>query len=101
MKSKTTRNVLDNICDQCNSSSYCTLKELLLVTQRFDNRVLIQIKCIEIFKYEESERQGFDIGWSAAGLAWVDQGWAALFDENFDTQIDPRELYKKIKAQLQ
>lgn len=94
---KTSANVIDNICDNCSMTGYCTLKEILLVTQHLDDRVLVQMKCIEIFKYEQSEKEGYDIGWSEAGMRWVDQLWASHFADVYDPNKKPRIIYQEIK----
>ena len=103
MAKKLSTEVLNGVCESCpNCSGYCTLKEILLVTQSFDNRVIVQIKCMEIFKYEQSEIDGKDIGWTEAGIRWAELGWAKVFADVYDhdPDIKPRQIYAVIKSRL-
>lgn len=96
---KTSLKVLDSICDLC-QGKYCTLKEILHISNRFDNRFLVQIKCMEIFKYERSSECKEDIGWEATGILWADEGYAKLFAEYYTNDKTPREIYNSICDRL-
>lgn len=50
-------------------------------------RAAMQLDCVEIFKYEESEREGVDIGWTEAFIRWGVQKGDACFAQRF------REVY--------
>lgn len=99
-KRKVSKKVLDNLCEGCHSTPYCTLREILLITQRFDDRLLIQVKCIEIYKYEESQKEGKDIGWDEASIRWAKNGYAEEFAKVYDNIITPTDLYKIIKNNI-
>jgi len=88
-------------CEGC--SKYCFLK-LFVESLHPEAFVLIQLKCIEFFKWEESEREGEDIGWNEAGMRWAMNGYACCFREIFNEELTPKENYiltiekvKKIK----
>jgi hypothetical protein len=85
--------------DNCNKP-YCFFK-IFLETQHPDPRILCQFKCIEIFKWEESEREKFDIGFSEAGMRWVTLGWASAFAEVYEEGVALREIYRRTKSFLE
>lgn len=80
-------------CEKC--CDYCFIKEVLLSIKPSVD-VLMQIKCIEKFKWEESERLNYDIGWNKAGMMWVDKGYASKFRSKYKEGIDFQELYTLI-----
>lgn len=77
MDNKTYKKIIEEMaCEKCHD--YCFLKQIILsISPKAD--LLIQLKCIEKFKYEESERQKKDIGWNLAGILWADKGFAKSF----------------------
>lgn len=79
----------------CPHGCYCTLKEILIRAPR-DVRVLVQIKCIEKFKYERSADAKKDIGWEEAFRLWVDEGHAAAFARHFDEGAHFGEVYRAV-----
>ena len=80
----------------CHAEKYCLLKEII-VCSHDSPRFLVQLKCVEKFKYEESQRRGKDIGWDEAHLEWVSLGYAKKFADLYDEDLTAVELYKKIK----
>ena len=94
------RKILDDICqdEPCLANGeYCLLKEIILSTG-LSKRTLLQLKCVEKFKYEQSERQGYDIGWEGAFSHWVDLKYADKFAKIYDEdeELSFIEIYKKI-----
>lgn len=86
--------ILTEIGEECACrKGYCFFRKLV-ETMHPDIRMLVQMKCIEKFKYEESERQGDDIGWHDAGMRWVDDGFAENFADVYDEELAVREVYK-------
>lgn len=88
---------LNEVCDCKNK--YCLIKEIILCSHQ-DPRFLIQLKCIEIFKWEESEKQRDDIGWDEAHVEWVAKGYAKRFAELYVEDMPAEELYSKIKDSM-
>jgi len=76
---------------------WCLLKEIS-ACKYSDPRFFIQLKAIEHFKYEESERQGRDIGWEEAHMLWVEQGFAKEFADFYDEELTAEDIYDKILA---
>lgn len=97
MKKEDINCLLKNLCDEyCPSDKYCILKEIIIYTHKFEPRFLIQLKCIEIFKYEESEKLQKALDWDQAFLKWVEDGYAKIFADVYNEKANPRQLYKKI-----
>lgn len=89
------KQVLDDIVsDECDKK-YCILREIFAQTGIFDDRTALQLKCIEKFKYEESERQKKDIGWDEATKSWCKLGYAKKYAEVYDPEKSFKELYKQ------
>lgn len=87
--------VISEIAEECScSNGYCFFRKLI-ETMHPDIRMLVQMKCIEKFKYEESERQRDNIGWHRAGMQWVDDGFAKRFADVYDEELTVREIYKR------
>jgi len=82
------------VCDQCDHE-YCLLKELLL-SMHPSERMLMQMKCIEKFKFEKSKEEDHDIGWSDAATRWVTEGHAKKFAILFNEEKKIRSLYNEI-----
>lgn len=86
--------VLDQLsCDKC--CDYCFIKEILKSIKPSVD-LLIQLKCIEKFKWEESERSKHDIGWNNACFLWAERGYASKFRSLYRKDIDLEELYSII-----
>lgn len=90
----------------CGSVSYCPLEEPFLrivasskISTEDLERIVIQWKCVEKFKKEESERQRCDIGKTNAWILWAERGCAENFARNFSfyqrREISLEELYRR------
>lgn len=86
-KSKLLKELCPGHCQE-----YCFLKAFFELSN-FDQRMLIQLKCIEKFKYEEGERQKNDIGWENATRLWIDKGYALKFSEIYNPELSVNENY--------
>jgi len=108
--------VLEQICKDCNEN-YCTVREILkqyssiqisqcqhahddhfycdnfsaLVKCGLSDRVLLQIKCIEEYKWIKSQESGYDIGWNNAILGWIAEGYAEKFANLYSKGM--RDIY--------
>lgn len=85
-------------CAECKGENrWCLLKEVIISSHDDEYvRFLKQLKCLEIFKYHESEKAGKDIGWEQAWLSWVDVGHAKKFGDMYAPEMDAVSLYYKI-----
>lgn len=94
------REICDEITETCackDKDGYCFYR-MLITHQRPALRMLIQVECIEKFKWEESERQGHDIGNTDAAQMWCENGLAEAFAEAYSEDLSVKEIYKKTIA---
>ncbi len=77
---------------------YCFFK-VFVESQHPSERTLIQIKCIEIFKYYCGQVLGVDIGFPEACQRWVDEGYAKAFSMVFDETKSIKEIYELTEKQ--
>ena len=92
------RELLEDLCcEYCEPKRYCILKEFL-VSLHPSPRMMIQLKCLDKFKMEESKKEDKDIGWTATVERWIEKGYAASFAKLYDEDedISVLVLYKKI-----
>jgi hypothetical protein len=83
----------DLVCEYCPTGGYCLLKEYLIVLQS-DPRMLIQLKCLEKYKYELSSKSNKDVGWSDTLVSWVESGLAKKFADLYTISPDiPFKLF--------
>ena len=94
-KAKLAKKINEIVKSYCGDNCYCLLKEIL-VCNHHDPRFFIQLKCIEHFKFELSEKEGKDVGWETAHLSWVASGCAKLFADHYDEDIEAEHIYAKI-----
>jgi hypothetical protein len=93
------KEIVDELtCDNC-QSDYCFLKKFVESLHPAP-RVLIQLKCVEKFKWEESEREGKDIDWNEAGMRWGQNGYAVAFAKVYDEDLSAKEIYKRTMAEI-
>jgi len=83
----------DIISDEC-SGRYCILQEVIKHSGMQDF-MLEQMKCIEKYKFEESEREKRDIGWDEAVRRWVDTGAAERYSRVYQEGLGFKELYRR------
>lgn len=88
------REIIEDICGDC-KRKYCILKEIILHSG-LNDRSLEQLKCVERLKYEKSDKNGGDIGWSEAHLLWVREGYAERFSEIYKDGMRNGEIYRLI-----
>jgi len=86
------------VCDNC-TSEYCFLKKFI-ESLHPSPIVLIQFKCIERFKWEESERENKALDWNEAAFMWSDNGYATAFRKVFDEDLTVREIYSRTMNEM-
>lgn len=92
-----TRKMLDTICEgECEPHKYCILKEIILASQ--SNRVLSQLKCVEVHKYLVSKKANREYSWQEAMTDWVDSRKAEYFAQVYDEELSAIEIYKRIET---
>jgi hypothetical protein len=90
------REMLEDICSEyCEKDHYCILKEFL-VSSHQSTRLLLQLKCVDKFKFERSKENGSDLGWQRCMEEWVECGYAVKFAEVYDEKKSFTKIYKEI-----
>lgn len=89
------RSVVEDISEGCPPGKYCILKEIVLNSGMSD-RLLVQLKCIEKFKFEKSSHCGRDIGWEEAHKEWIREGFSEKFRLSYSEGMSFREIYPVI-----
>jgi len=96
MKNSAFRKFLYEICEDCDchnsNNPYCTLIEFISDSNHSTPRFLMQLKCVEKFKYELHR----DMTWDDALSIWVNNGYAKIFSDKYNEDIKFKELYKSI-----
>jgi len=91
---KDRRKLLEDIAG-CTRGHYCTLKEILCSGPR-TGREILQIKCVEKFKYDRSNWQRRHIDWDEAFKTWIEEGNARRFSELYHDGIHFETIYRRI-----
>ena len=87
--------VIREIAQDCDcKDGYCFFREVIM-HQHPDLRMLIQIECLEKFKYVRSQKHKKDIGSHSAGQLWVDEGFAKKFAEVYNEDLTVREIFRR------
>lgn len=88
--------LLDQCAENC-KEKYCFFKTLAL-EKNTNPKLLTQVKCVEIFKWEKSVQAHDDIGWKKAWDLWVEEGYATAFSQAYnpdDDDLSIRKVYQK------
>jgi hypothetical protein len=90
------RRLLDEIGeDYCPEGKYCIFKEFLLAAHP-SRRLLVQLKCVDRWKFIKSKDAGRDIGWEDALRTWTEDGYAEKFAEAYDDKKTEKNVFKQI-----
>lgn len=87
--------MVDLCSEYCEKDKWCLLKEIL-VSLHPDPRLLVQLKCVEKFKYEISKEENKEIGWSEALAKWIDEGYAEKFSGIYEEDKNFRAIYNEV-----
>ena len=94
-KETTAKKIEEVVCPYCTTGKWCLLKEIL-VSKHTDPRFLIQLKCIEHLKWEESQTVGHDIKWELANKIWIERGFEEAFAQFYSEELTAEQIYEKI-----
>lgn len=90
------RQLLNELCsDYCPVNYDCILKDLF-VAMHPDKRTLVQLKCMEKFRLEASEKEQRHIDHADAMRRWVDEGYAEAFAHVYSEACHVNELYTQV-----
>jgi hypothetical protein len=71
---------------------------MFLEHQHPDLRVLCQIKCIEMLKWERSEKAGHELKMDEIAIQWCSEGWARAFAQVYEEGVAIRDIYYRTKT---
>ena len=95
------RQRLYEICKDCHCQNptdpFCTLIEILMY-KSVDSRYLVQLKCIEKFQYVRAHEQNREVLIQEATNAWINEGWASLFEKHYKTDMLIETLFNNIMS---
>ena len=92
------RRLLDEIgSDYCKGNPYCLFKEFLVSTHP-SRRLLVQLKCCDKYKFQESEKEGKDIGWDQTIARWMSNGYATKFSRMYDDKKSSSEIFRLVMS---
>jgi hypothetical protein len=86
----------------CCGSSNGECQHKRAVAERIkDPRALVQMECVERYKWLLSEELRRDVGWSGAWDSWVSEGYAESFGRVYDSLDNPdslpcEEIFKRV-----
>lgn len=67
---------------------------MFFLKQHPSERMIVQLKCIEIAKWTWSAEVGKDIGWEATGMRWVSDGYATAFATSYSENKEVLDIFK-------
>lgn len=91
-KAKCSRDLVERLCS-C-PGKYCTLKEVVI---HLNGYTIEQIKFLELYKWDRAKTKE-DFTWDDAAMEWADKGYAKVYHDLFDPDIDPKVLYDLVKT---
>lgn len=92
---KAYKKMLDELCTEYCNRDYCILKEFLIESHP-QPRTLLQMKCLEKFKYLINKDKVEEIGWGEAVMKWVADGYAEGFAKVYDDDKTFTEIWKEL-----
>jgi hypothetical protein len=87
-------------CVNCNGSSRMCRNKLTLLESRYQDRLLLQIKEIEMIKYSASTLEGRDVGWEYAVDEWLAKFAPEFRKLNDKEKVDGKTVIEKFKQTL-
>jgi hypothetical protein len=86
---------LYEFCDDCNQR-YCFLRSIIELDHKYSKRLLMQMKMVEVYKYQMETAMNKEIGWQDSLTIWVESGMAKKFSEVFDEGVSVKEMKKRL-----
>ena len=91
------REVCKEITQTCDcKDGYCFYRKLI-TEKPPEIRVMVQVECMEKFRWEESERQRKDLE-GTAYMLWYELGLSQAFAEAYDENLTVKEIYARTLA---
>lgn len=99
MGHKPYRSLIDECLQtECPANHWCLLKEIILASRKLEPRFLVQMKCIEIHKWNMGKELHKPVEWDEALAEWDSKGYARCFAEVYDKDpdADPTTVYVEV-----
>ena len=94
LSDKKFKEVCEEIAETCDcKGGYCFFRNLV-THQHPSLRMLIQLECIEKFKWILSEREGKDVGEQNAAMIWSTSELASAFSQAYSEEKTVRQIFK-------
>ena len=84
----TINDLIDRLVKPSCKGQYCILKLICTSFFRKNPRNLIQMKCIEIMKWEENKGMDEEMTFEAASVIWIEKSYAEAFADIYDNMTD-------------
>jgi hypothetical protein len=79
-------------CDK----DYCFLRAIIALDAKYSKRLIMQMKMIEVYKYQMETAMKKEIGWSESLAIWVESGMAKKFAAVFEEGVSVRDMKKRM-----
>ena len=89
-------NKINEVCKPYCNSEYCLLKEIICSSHN-DFRFLVQLKCLEIFKWNLSQKEKREVELDEAHETWVASGMAKFFAEYYTEDTPAQTIYDRVE----
>lgn len=87
---------LTEFCDDSCSQPYCFIRSLVELDQKYNKRLIMQVKMIEVYKYQLETENKKEVGWQESLRLWVENGLAKKYAETFDDKATVKEMKKRL-----
>ena len=82
---------------------YCILKQICASQFKTHPRDLVQIKCVEIFKWYLNKENNEEIDISQVWLEWIERGYAKIFSDVYEENgpdVPIQEIYNMVAERV-
>lgn len=94
------KKIFDEITETCDcKNGYCFYR-LVVTKQKPSMRLVVQLECMEKFKWILSEKMGYDVGHQISSEKWVSEGYAEKFAKVYNENDSIDDIFKKVMAML-
>ena len=88
------KDLVEKLCNH--PGEYCTLK---MIVQSMNGFTIEQIKFLELYKWDRGKKEHEAFTWDDAAIEWAEKGYAKVYREVYDPDLDPLKLYDAVKAE--
>lgn len=89
-------NELTEFCDGSCPQPYCFIRSLVELDQKYNKRLIMQMKMIEVYKYKLETESKKEVGWQESLRLWIENGMAQKYAEVFDDKVSVKEMKRRL-----